>query len=1098
MKVEENDTSVLAPPRKKLKQARLPFQILSPVSAVSSSEKTNKKRKLSEGSEDEIKVVKVVKPNGINPHFESKENLQVPIKEPITCKSKAEAKSSDNNEASVIDLDEEESSDHISAESAESNTENEKNNSLPAESSELMSLKSDECNSKAELNKDNASETELNFSDKVVEPAQNSQNVDKIEDEHKNELKITKSSVVGTSFEGECSSDSKAIDSDSKVVDSDSKVVDSDSEAVDSLAPEHRNHDKNIDETKEEIITEEHSSSVDNSCDESLTPAKVSTNLKDTVSPTTSQSESPETKTLCTPDQKILKKSRTKRKVTPATDKGNNLNDSSCSESVTPSGDTPDGISSHGSTPTHKTPLANRKLTPKQLMKQAESAKKKEEKERLKQEREKKKAEEREEKQREKLKKVEEKEKKKLAELEAQRLKSEQKKKEKEEKEKKKAAELELKSEEKRQKEEERRKKEEMRLLEKRKKEEKRLAEEEAKKKEEEVKKKEAAAFTSFFVPVKADSKPAEEVKVVEHFMPFEVKADMRLAPKVRSIFDSKRREALEEALNQQSEERLYLDELAQKSYAPRSCGQTWPLSEMANEVYIIDDDDDMLGGAENNVVIDRHPLNNMPRPKLLQFWDNRRPPYWGTWRKRSPFVKPRAPFGKDEKLFDYEVDSDEEWEEEEPGESLHGSDDEKESEDEYEVDNDFFVPHGYLSEEENEHEEDEKVSPETMKAKLKLLEIEFQEEMKQKTECIKPRVIGCIWLNNNTDHVGSRLMQLLSSHRAVFRDKPIVTSVPESESRDNSPPKENVPGPKKRKFPEEATPALIKLIHGNVNGRVFLVKEFLAYLKKEAACSNTDGSITEEVKSEVFEKDGANFKPETPEKDGASVKSESSEKNGANVPANDTGISKKSIANKIKELSSWIPCPEEGVMQGRSCWYVPAEIRASFGLEDFKLPNKSWSYCLVPKRELDFSNPVTPPAPTCEVIEKPTKVLPLITKFTKKMTSEELQKQLLQSPGDNMKGLPNKKHTPKLAGCKTQKRLHSFIPKETHSSLPADKPRKRVPILMSVSVGHEIPKLHESKKSETSLSPKPSSSNSHVTSAKTDDKEIDCVVLSD
>jgi Chromatin assembly factor 1 subunit A. len=58
--------------------------------------------------------------------------------------------------------------------------------------------------------------------------------------------------------------------------------------------------------------------------------------------------------------------------------------------------------------------------------------------------------------------------------------------------------------------------------------------------------------------------------------------------------------------------------------------------------------------------------------------------------------------------FFDYEVDSDDEWEEEEPGESLHGSDDEKESEDEYEVDNEFFVPHGYLSDEETVGEKDE------------------------------------------------------------------------------------------------------------------------------------------------------------------------------------------------------------------------------------------------------------------------------------------------------------------------------------------------------------------------------------------------------
>lgn len=62
--------------------------------------------------------------------------------------------------------------------------------------------------------------------------------------------------------------------------------------------------------------------------------------------------------------------------------------------------------------------------------------------------------------------------------------------------------------------------------------------------------------------------------------------------------------------------------------------------------------------------------------------------------------------------IFDYEVDSADEWEEEEPGESLHGSDDEKdkESEDEYEVDNSIFVPHGYLSDDEGDEEENEEV----------------------------------------------------------------------------------------------------------------------------------------------------------------------------------------------------------------------------------------------------------------------------------------------------------------------------------------------------------------------------------------------------
>lgn len=48
-------------------------------------------------------------------------------------------------------------------------------------------------------------------------------------------------------------------------------------------------------------------------------------------------------------------------------------------------------------------------------------------------------------------------------------------------------------------------------------------------------------------------------------------------------------------------------------------------------------------------------------------------------------------------------MDSDEEWEEEQEGESIDGSaagsDDEQDG-DEYEVDNVVFVPHGYLSDE--------------------------------------------------------------------------------------------------------------------------------------------------------------------------------------------------------------------------------------------------------------------------------------------------------------------------------------------------------------------------------------------------------------
>lgn len=63
---------------------------------------------------------------------------------------------------------------------------------------------------------------------------------------------------------------------------------------------------------------------------------------------------------------------------------------------------------------------------------------------------------------------------------------------------------------------------------------------------------------------------------------------------------------------------------------------------------------------------------------KLLQFDKEHRPPYVGTMRKRSRAVRPRRPFGRDAEL-EYDYDSADDWEEEEPGESL--SDDEKDKE---------------------------------------------------------------------------------------------------------------------------------------------------------------------------------------------------------------------------------------------------------------------------------------------------------------------------------------------------------------------------------------------------------------------------------
>ncbi|XP_019194253.1 PREDICTED: chromatin assembly factor 1 subunit FAS1 [Ipomoea nil] len=97
-----------------------------------------------------------------------------------------------------------------------------------------------------------------------------------------------------------------------------------------------------------------------------------------------------------------------------------------------------------------------------------------------------------------------------------------------------------------------------------------------------------------------------------------------------------------------------------------------------------------------------------LPKIKLLQFDKSHRPAFYGVWPKKSEVIRPCCPFKKDPEL-DYEIDSDEEWEEEEPGESLSDCDkDEVESLDEEcargddeESEDGFFVPDGYLSEDE-------------------------------------------------------------------------------------------------------------------------------------------------------------------------------------------------------------------------------------------------------------------------------------------------------------------------------------------------------------------------------------------------------------
>lgn len=112
-------------------------------------------------------------------------------------------------------------------------------------------------------------------------------------------------------------------------------------------------------------------------------------------------------------------------------------------------------------------------------------------------------------------------------------------------------------------------------------------------------------------------------------------------------------------------------------------------------------------------------------RAKLLQFHTDIRPAYFGTWQKKSKLVTGRRPFGQDDEIFDYDVDSEAEWDIGGPGESLKGDDSEEEDGDgidDYEIDMKTFVPHGYVSDDE-EAESDNEEKPKDNKKSCKQIE---------------------------------------------------------------------------------------------------------------------------------------------------------------------------------------------------------------------------------------------------------------------------------------------------------------------------------------------------------------------------------------
>lgn len=93
----------------------------------------------------------------------------------------------------------------------------------------------------------------------------------------------------------------------------------------------------------------------------------------------------------------------------------------------------------------------------------------------------------------------------------------------------------------------------------------------------------------------------------------------------------------------------------------------------------------------------------------MSSWFDTNRPGFWGTFppdrgdtRGSDAVRRGRRPFARDSRLS-YEEDSDEEWEDEDPGESLSNADEEEEVEEleGSDVEEGFVVPDGHISDDE-------------------------------------------------------------------------------------------------------------------------------------------------------------------------------------------------------------------------------------------------------------------------------------------------------------------------------------------------------------------------------------------------------------
>ncbi|XP_055778451.1 chromatin assembly factor 1 subunit A-like [Salvelinus fontinalis] len=425
-------------------------------------------------------------------------------------------------------------------------------------------------------------------------------------------------------------------------------------------------------------------------------------------------------------------------------------------------------------------------------------------------------------------------------------------------------------------KEEHRKSKQEAKLEGKRKKEEeKRLKEEKDRLKAEK------AEITRFLQKPKTPQQATKTlVSACGKFAPFEIKEHMGLAPLTRVQCEEAVLDELDRYLAKPDGSLHGLRDWTRNE--PRRSGRTKPRSTDSMRECIV-----VVKGPKPDGVPDRQCYGRM---KLLQFRENYRPAYWGTWSKKSPHISPRYPLRQDKDLLDYEVDSDEEWEEEEPGESLshsEGEDNDEGGENDDDDEDGFFVPHGYLSDGEGALEEEEEGGdPEKQKVRQKLKAREWDELMaKKKVKVLEAVVRSCVW-----EGEGPPL--------ELFQQFAVCLVEPLPEAEPTTPEDYAQKLQQKLQEDEQLLSQLLPLLHGNVNSNKVIITEFQEFCRQK---------LTSTI---------------------------SSPQNSGDIPTR----------TRLKRLIKGNAMYEKRSAYRRCCWYIHTEVLARFSQEALPVPCQ-WNY---------------------------------------------------------------------------------------------------------------------------------------------------------